>query len=126
MSVVDFLRGPRRELLEALIIEEASAIPSALCELTDVPSGSIQYHLHELADRGYVEHVGERETPSGQWARVWAITDDGREAFEAFDERGEAVITVSDLESRIETLEAENERMKEQLDELTPDDETPL
>lgn len=120
------VRGPRRDLLEALVAHGGRASTPSLSDWVAVDPNGTRYHLDILGQHGLVEQDGEEQTANRKYANAYRITDEGETIFAASDERAERMTTMADMKARNEALEARVETLEAQMDELTEDEEIPV
>lgn len=69
----------RRELLKTLDFADGEANTSFLRQHSNVPEGSLNYHLRKLEEWDLIEVVGRKRVGSGDPAKVWSLTESGEE-----------------------------------------------
>jgi DNA-binding PadR family transcriptional regulator len=116
------LRGPRQNLLEALVILDGRAPTPTIEEAAVGRTGTTDYYLDQMVERGLVEREGKDWSTGGAPAKVYRITDRGEEALAAESDRGESLVSTSKLKAEVDSLRATVNDLEEQVDELAPDD----
>jgi len=107
--LIDELRGNRAELLLAINDNYPAETPKR--ELTDTVN-SVNYHLDILTEWGLVEVVAHEQQGDRIPARVFSLTDRGREAVEDLLARTDARPIPSAVEQHIESLRSDIEDAK--------------
>lgn len=120
--LIDELRGNRAELLLAINDNYPAETPKS--ELTDTVN-SVNYHLDILEDWSLIEVVAHEQQGDRIPARVFSLTDRGREAVEDLLARTDARPIpsaveqhIEDLRREIEDVRAEAEASQERVDQL--------
>ncbi|WP_227357327.1 hypothetical protein [Haladaptatus salinisoli] len=120
--LIDELRGNRAELLLAINDNYPAETPKR--ELTDTVN-SVNYHLDILEEWGLIEVVAHEEQGDRIPARVFSLTDRGREAVEDLLARTDARPIpsaveqhIEDLRREIEDVRAEAQAAQERVDQL--------
>lgn len=104
--------GPRRMIVTGLRFYGGQANSQQLRRYADIPSRN--YHFNKLEEQGVIEQVGNDASGGGDAAKVYRLTDLGREVAEEL-ESTEETSTVTELEDRITHLEDKIEEMDELL-----------
>ncbi|WP_423743149.1 hypothetical protein V5735_00110 (plasmid) [Haladaptatus sp. SPP-AMP-3] len=107
--LIDELRGNRAELLLAINDNYPAETPKS--ELTDTVN-SVNYHLDILEEWGLIEVVAHEQQGGRIPARVFSLTDHGREAVEDLLARTGARPIPSAVEQHIESLRSDVEDAK--------------
>ena len=107
--LIDELRGNRAELLLAINDNYPAETPKS--ELTDTVN-SVNYHLDILEEWGLIEVVAHEQQGDRIPARVFSLTDRGREAVEDLLARTDARPIPSAVEQHIESLRSDVEDAK--------------
>ncbi|WP_227380627.1 hypothetical protein [Haladaptatus halobius] len=102
--LIDELRGNRAELLLAMNDNYPAETPKR--ELTDTVN-SVNYHLDILTEWGLIEVVAREQQGDRIPARVFSLTDRGREAVEELFEQTDARPIPTAVEQHIESLRRE-------------------
>jgi DNA-binding PadR family transcriptional regulator len=102
--LIDELRGNRAELLLAINDNYPAETPKH--ELTDTVN-SVNYHLDILEEWGLIEVVAHEQQGDRIPARVFSLTDRGREAVEDLLARTDARPIPSAVEQHIESLRSD-------------------
>jgi DNA-binding PadR family transcriptional regulator len=120
--LIDELRGNRAELLLAINDNYPAETPKS--ELTDTVN-SVNYHLDILEEWGLIEVVAHEQQGDRIPARVFSLTDRGREAVEDLLARTDARPIpsaveqhIEDLRREIEDVRAEAQAAQERVDQL--------
>jgi DNA-binding PadR family transcriptional regulator len=108
-ALIDELRGNRAELLLAINDNYPAETPKR--ELTDTVN-SVNYHLDILEDWGLIEVVAHEQQGDRIPARVFSLTDRGREAVEDLLAQTDARPIPSAVEQHIESLRSDVEDAK--------------
>ncbi|WP_227376284.1 hypothetical protein [Haladaptatus halobius] len=121
-ALIDELRGNRAELLLAINDNYPAETPKR--ELTDTVN-SVNYHLGILEEWGLIEVVAHEQQGDRIPARVFSLTDRGREAVEDLFEQTDARPIpsaveqhIEDLRREIEDVRAEAQAAQERVDQL--------
>jgi DNA-binding PadR family transcriptional regulator len=104
--LIDELRGNRAELLLAINDNYPAETPKS--EITDTVK-SVNYHLDILDDWGLIEVVAHEQQGDRIPARVFSLTDRGRDAVEDLFEQTGARPIPSAVEQHIESLRSDVE-----------------
>ncbi|WP_435158806.1 hypothetical protein [Haladaptatus sp. DFWS20] len=102
--LIDELRGNRAELLLAINDNYPAETPKR--ELTDTVN-SVNYHLDILEEWGLIEVVAHEQQGDRIPARVFSLTDRGREAVEDLLAQTDARPIPSAVEQHIESLRSD-------------------
>lgn len=115
-TIDEGMSDDRSRLLSEIAHADDGRPTGKLREATGVPSGSMHYHLTHLEDWGLIEVIGTHDSGRGSPAKVWALTDRGRDYL---DRPGAPAATSrARLEERLAELEHDVEALKETYNEL--------
>lgn len=100
--------GPRRMIVIGLRFYGGQANSQQLRRYGDIPSRN--YHFKKLEEQEVIEQVGDDTSGGGDAAKVYRLTDLGREVVEEL-QSSEETSTVTEIEDRITRLEEKVEEL---------------
>ena len=121
-ELLDHVNGQRAALVDALEFFGGEATTYDLREYSEVPAGSIHYHLDHLIEWDVVEKTG-RQKPigSGGNADVYRLTRKGEAISTEVSDSTTTADEVVSHEERLETLEDQMDRVMTLLEGLRND-----
>lgn len=117
-ELLDKLRGRRRELIAGLRFHGGTANSQDLRKYSDVPKGSIHYHMQKLVQWELVEQTGSEHVGARKKAKVYELTGKGETISQ---EVTHTPVTTGDFaghEERLDALEQGQAAIQDRLDRL--------
>ncbi|ADB62829.1 putative transcriptional regulator (plasmid) [Haloterrigena turkmenica DSM 5511] len=119
-EIAERITEDRGALLTALSRSDQNALSTTdLRRQTDIPSGSMNYHMDELEQLGLVEVVGQTEGSGRIPANVYSITELGQSFLESKSWQSfPSMEYVRRLEERIDGLEQTVQEMQDKHEKM--------
>lgn len=117
-----------RKLLRIINRKSPRVSTKDMTQETGYPNYTVRDHISPLTDEGFVDHVGEEDVGAPKEAKVYSITDAGKDHAEKVlgELQREAEVEgvdgseVRELREKVETLERQRDTILDRLDEIEP------
>lgn len=109
-------RGPREAIVNGLRFYGGEAHAKQLRQHDEIPSKN--YHFNKLQDQGLIEEIGEKPVGKGGTAKIYRLTNTGRDVVEALAESSGVTETITEVVERLDQLREDIEELQEAHNEM--------